>query len=229
MEKTNNNDQNTQANRRDHGYRNVTEETTTQEQECRKKQRSFFGDLTKESELIKKRDCPVKKKLFQAETPYLSCCFAIKVVHVKILMRTLVGFSLNFCKKPTGKPTKTTTSTTWTELYTMAINYGKIKHLKTCGSIKDLPDETLPEIVLAGRSNVGKSSLVNALGGNRKLARVSQTPGKTQQIIYFDMDSQAILADLPGYGYSKASKDKSRGFSERPCAFADRHKTRTLK
>lgn len=96
----------------------------------------------------------------------------------------------------------------------MAINFGKIRHLKTCGSIKDLPDETLPEIVLAGRSNVGKSSLVNALGGNKKLARVSQTPGKTQQIIYFDMDSQAILADLPGYGYSKASKDKSRGFSE---------------
>ena len=96
----------------------------------------------------------------------------------------------------------------------MAINYGKIKHLKTCGSIKDLPDETLPEIVLAGRSNVGKSSLVNALGGNKKLARVSQTPGKTQQIIYFDMDGQAILADLPGYGFSKASKDKSKGFSE---------------
>ena len=96
----------------------------------------------------------------------------------------------------------------------MAINYGKIRYLKTCASTKDLPDEKLPEIVLAGRSNVGKSSLVNALGGNKKLARVSQTPGKTQQIIYFDMDSQAILADLPGYGFSKASKDKSKGFSE---------------
>ena len=96
----------------------------------------------------------------------------------------------------------------------MAINYGKIRYLKTCASIKDLPDGDLPEIVLAGRSNVGKSSLVNALGSNRKLARVSQTPGKTQQIIYFDMDGQAILADLPGYGFSKASKDKSKGFSE---------------
>ena len=83
----------------------------------------------------------------------------------------------------------------------MAINYGKIKYFKTCANIKDLPDEKLPEIVLAGRSNVGKSSLVNALGNNSKLARVSQTPGKTQQIIYFDMDGQAILADLPGYGY----------------------------
>ena len=85
----------------------------------------------------------------------------------------------------------------------MAINYGKIKYFKTCANIKDLPDEKLPEIVLAGRSNVGKSSLVNALGNNGKLARVSQTPGKTQQIIYFDMDGQAILADLPGYGYAK--------------------------
>lgn len=96
----------------------------------------------------------------------------------------------------------------------MAINYGKIKYLKTCATVKDLPSDDLPEIVLAGRSNVGKSSLVNALGSNKKLARVSQTPGKTQQIIYFDLDGQAILADLPGYGYSKASKDKSRGFSE---------------
>lgn len=96
----------------------------------------------------------------------------------------------------------------------MAINYGKIKYFKTCAAIKDLPDEKLPEIVLAGRSNVGKSSLVNALGGSKKLARVSQTPGKTQQIIYFDMDSQAILADLPGYGFSKASRAKSQGFSE---------------
>ena len=90
----------------------------------------------------------------------------------------------------------------------MSINYGKIRYLKTCASIKDLPDDNLPEIVLAGRSNVGKSSLVNAFGNNKKLARVSQTPGKTQQIIYFDLDSQAILADLPGYGFSKASKAK---------------------
>ncbi|MBQ6017106.1 MAG: YihA family ribosome biogenesis GTP-binding protein [Clostridiales bacterium] len=96
----------------------------------------------------------------------------------------------------------------------MSINYGKIKYFKTCASIKDLPDDKLPEIVLAGRSNVGKSSLVNALGSNKKLARVSQTPGKTQQIIYFDLDSQAILSDLPGYGFSKASKTKNTGFSE---------------
>ena len=83
-----------------------------------------------------------------------------------------------------------------------------------CGITSKFPDHNNPEIAFAGRSNVGKSSLVNALGNNKKLARVSQTPGKTQQIIYFDLDGQAILADLPGYGFSKASKDKSKGFSE---------------
>ncbi len=116
-------------------------------------------------------------------------------------------------EKPT-KPDKIDKLNSLDRVIYMAINYGKIRYLKTCASVRDLPDEKLPEVVLAGRSNVGKSSLVNALGGSKKLARVSQTPGKTQQIIYFDMDSQAILADLPGYGFSKASKQKSAGFSE---------------
>lgn len=116
-------------------------------------------------------------------------------------------------EKPT-KPDKNDKLNSLDRVIYMAINYGKIRYLKTCASVRDLPDEKLPEVVLAGRSNVGKSSLVNALGGSKKLARVSQTPGKTQQIIYFDMDSQAILADLPGYGFSKASKQKSAGFSE---------------
>ena len=125
-------------------------------------------------------------------------------------MRVLVGFSL----KNRQKTAKTDKICNVYRVINMGINYGKIKYFKTCASIRDLPDDKLPEIVLAGRSNVGKSSLVNALGNNGKLARVSQTPGKTQQIIYFDMDSQAILADLPGYGFSKASKAKNTGFSE---------------
>ena len=129
-------------------------------------------------------------------------------------MRTFVVLSLNFLTKYDKKTDKYDKLNTINRVIYMAINYGKIKYLRTCASIKDLPGDDIPEIVLAGRSNVGKSSLVNALGGNKKLARVSQTPGKTQQIIYFDMDSQAILADLPGYGFSKASKDKSKGFSE---------------
>ena len=129
-------------------------------------------------------------------------------------MRSFVGFCLNFRTKSDKITDKNDKLNTLNRVMNMAINYGKIKYLKTCASVKDLPDDRLPEIVLAGRSNVGKSSLVNALGNNSKLARVSQTPGKTQQIIYFDLDGKAILADLPGYGFSKASKSKNSGFSE---------------
>ena len=69
-----------------------------------------------------------------------------------------------------------------------------------------LPPETLPEIAFAGRSNVGKSSLVNALTGRRVLARISNTPGRTQQINFFDLGGALMLVDLPGYGYAEASK-----------------------
>ena len=69
-----------------------------------------------------------------------------------------------------------------------------------------LPDETLPEIAFLGRSNVGKSSLVNALTGRRMLARTSNTPGRTRQINFFVLDDRLMLVDLPGYGYAAASK-----------------------
>ena len=69
-----------------------------------------------------------------------------------------------------------------------------------------LPDETLPEIAFLGRSNVGKSSLVNALTGRRMLARTSNTPGRTRQINFFALDRRLMLVDLPGYGYAAASK-----------------------
>jgi GTP-binding protein len=69
-----------------------------------------------------------------------------------------------------------------------------------------LPLESLPEIAFAGRSNVGKSSLVNALTGRRVLARVSNTPGRTRQINFFDLSGALMLVDLPGYGYAEASK-----------------------
>ena len=72
---------------------------------------------------------------------------------------------------------------------------------------------TLPEIAFAGRSNVGKSSLVNALTGRRTLARTSNTPGRTRQINFFSLDTRLMLVDLPGYGYAEASKIEVRRWS----------------
>jgi GTP-binding protein len=69
-----------------------------------------------------------------------------------------------------------------------------------------LPPTRLPELAFAGRSNVGKSSLLNALVGRRQLARTSQTPGRTQQINLFDLGGRLTLVDLPGYGYAQAPK-----------------------
>jgi GTP-binding protein len=69
-----------------------------------------------------------------------------------------------------------------------------------------LPTFTLPEIAFAGRSNVGKSSLINAVVGRKDMARTSQTPGRTRQLNFFDIERKFILVDLPGYGYAKASK-----------------------
>jgi len=72
--------------------------------------------------------------------------------------------------------------------------------------VDNLPRAKLPEVAFVGRSNAGKSSLINALTGRRTLARVSHTPGRTRQINFFDLSSRIVLADLPGYGYAKASK-----------------------
>lgn len=72
--------------------------------------------------------------------------------------------------------------------------------------ISQLPDMDVPEIALAGRSNAGKSSLINTLTRHRELARTSNTPGRTQQLNFFELDQRLRLVDLPGYGYAKAPK-----------------------
>lgn len=78
----------------------------------------------------------------------------------------------------------------------------------------DIPQMALPEVAFAGRSNVGKSSLINALTGRKALARASATPGRTQQINFFNLGGQLQLVDLPGYGYAVASKTKIEHWNE---------------
>ena len=73
--------------------------------------------------------------------------------------------------------------------------------------LDQLPDPGLPEVAFAGRSNVGKSSLVNALTGRRALARASNTPGRTRQLNFFDLGGRLTLVDMPGYGYAQAAKE----------------------
>ena len=93
-----------------------------------------------------------------------------------------------------------------------AIEEGRLLFARECrfifgaASLGALPPPDLTEIAFAGRSNVGKSSLVNALTGRRTLARVSQTPGRTRQINFFLLGESLILVDLPGYGFARASK-----------------------
>ena len=83
-----------------------------------------------------------------------------------------------------------------------------------CAKIEQLPDPDLPEIAFAGRSNVGKSSLINALVGMHKLARASNEPGRTREVNFFDLDGRLRLVDLPGYGWAKASKTAVKKFQD---------------
>lgn len=83
---------------------------------------------------------------------------------------------------------------------------GSCDFIAAASNMHVLPPEGLPEICFAGRSNVGKSSLVNALTGRRALARTSQTPGRTRQLIFFDLAARLQIVDLPGYGYASAPK-----------------------
>ena len=86
---------------------------------------------------------------------------------------------------------------------------GPIEFLKSAPGLQHLPDPTVPEIAFAGRSNVGKSSLLNALTNRNKLARTSNTPGRTQELNFFDVGEpiQLRLVDMPGYGFAEAPRD----------------------
>jgi len=86
---------------------------------------------------------------------------------------------------------------------------GPVAFLKSAPKLEFLPDATVPEVAFAGRSNVGKSSLLNALTGRNALARTSNTPGRTQELNFFDVGDPLTfrLVDMPGYGFAKAPKD----------------------
>jgi len=89
-------------------------------------------------------------------------------------------------------------------------------------SAENLPPEKLNEVGFVGRSNAGKSSLVNALTGRKSLARVSQTPGATRQINFFDLGGRLMLVDLPGYGFAKRSKTEADSWQEMIFAYLRR-------
>ena len=91
---------------------------------------------------------------------------------------------------------------------------GECSFVAGAQDFRAIPDSDLPEIAFAGRSNVGKSSLINALTGRKALARTSRTPGRTQQINFFDIGGQFMLVDLPGYGYASAAKSKVHAWNE---------------
>lgn len=92
---------------------------------------------------------------------------------------------------------------------------GPCDFVKGVAGLEGLPDDGRPEIAFAGRSNVGKSSLLNALTGRKTLARVSVTPGRTRELNFFSLRSggELYLVDMPGYGYARASKSAVKGWT----------------
>ena len=104
----------------------------------------------------------------------------------------------------------------------MSINVQKAEFILSAASPKDFRRDALPQVAFAGRSNVGKSSVINRLLNRKNFARVGAAPGKTTQINYFKIDNAFYLVDLPGYGYARVSKgERDRGGRLMEGYFAD--------
>ena len=95
----------------------------------------------------------------------------------------------------------------------MALRYDTARFVRSYGKASELPEPTTPEVSFAGRSNVGKSSLLNRLVGRKALAKVSSTPGRTANINFFDVDGVSFV-DLPGYGYAKVSAGERQRWAD---------------
>ena len=88
----------------------------------------------------------------------------------------------------------------------MPLNFNRVEFIRSAASPRDFLRDGLPQLAFAGRSNVGKSSVINRVVSRKNFARVGASPGKTSQINYFRIDGRGYLVDLPGYGYAKVSK-----------------------
>ena len=111
----------------------------------------------------------------------------------------------------------------------MELNFNKVEFIRSAVKPADFLRDGLPQLAFAGRSNVGKSSVINRLVNRKNFARVGASPGKTSQINYFLLDGRAYLVDLPGYGYAKVSKaerDRWGRLMENYFASGDRKSTR---
>ena len=96
----------------------------------------------------------------------------------------------------------------------MPLNFNKAEFVRSAGEPKDFLRDGLPQFAFAGRSNVGKSSVINRLVGRKNLAYVGASPGKTTHINYFLIDQKAYLVDLPGYGYAKVAQAEKQRWSD---------------
>jgi GTP-binding protein len=91
---------------------------------------------------------------------------------------------------------------------------GEWEFVRGCADIADLPPPRSPEVAFVGRSNVGKSTLINLLTGRKSLARVSKTPGRTRELNFFRASWELMLVDLPGYGYARVSREETARWTE---------------